>query len=67
MDGNKINSDNSDDISLDMSNGSLTFDETEEIDVELGIRSYQFEPEADSDEEFVHQAREPNKTSAWKT
>jgi hypothetical protein len=60
MDANEINSDNSDDISLDMSDGSSTFDETEEIDVELGVRPYQFEPETDSDEEFVHQAPEPN-------
>jgi hypothetical protein len=43
-----------------MSEGSSTFDETEVIDVELGVRPYQFEPEADSDEEFVHQVPEPN-------
>jgi hypothetical protein len=30
------------------------------MNVELGVRPYQFEPEADSDEEFVHQAPEPN-------
>jgi hypothetical protein len=60
MDANEINSDNSDDISLNMSGGSSTFDETEEIDVEMGVRPYQFEPEADSDEEYVHLAPEPN-------
>jgi hypothetical protein len=70
MDAYEINSDNSNDISLDMSDGSSTFDETEEIYVELGVRPYQFEQEADSDKEFVHKAPEPNrltKTSAWKT
>jgi hypothetical protein len=64
MDANEINSDNSDDISLD---GSSTFDETEEIDVELGVRPYQFEPEADSDEELCIKPQSPTKTSAWKT
>jgi hypothetical protein len=43
-----------------MSDGSSSFDETEEKDVELGVRPYQIEPEADSDEEFVHQAPETN-------
>ena len=52
MDAYEINSDNSNDISLDMSDGSSTFDETEEIDVELGVRPYQFEQKADSDEEY---------------
>jgi hypothetical protein len=52
MDAYEINSDNSNDISLDMSDGSSTFDETEEIDVELGVRLYQFEQKADSDEEY---------------
>ena len=66
MDANEINSDNNDDISLDMPDGSSTFDETEEIDVELDVRPYQFEPEADSDEEYVPQSPEPYqaKTSA---
>ncbi|XP_062600011.1 uncharacterized protein LOC134261605 [Saccostrea cucullata] len=53
MDFNEISSDNNDDISLDMSDGSSVFDEQDGVGIELGTRPYQFEPEADSDEELV--------------